>query len=201
MTNEMHNFYNQFLFHSFLSALHVSNESSRLSSGARHNILYYTVQSVQSVQSCLQHDCTDWDFMRRNLVDIYRRFEPTYQSAKVKHSNSSWTSWAKRRKLTTNLRCITSQKNQYFIHNAAKAWNHAKWKTKEQDGNRDSCKINGDFFFLLQYFFYYRAHLLNYFPPWFKDTARLYRLYQTVCVIQYIMLCSWQWTTRFVRNM
>ena len=27
----------------FLSALHVSNESSRSSSGARHNILYYTV--------------------------------------------------------------------------------------------------------------------------------------------------------------
>ena len=29
MTNEMHNSYNQFLFHSFVSALHVSNESSR----------------------------------------------------------------------------------------------------------------------------------------------------------------------------
>ena len=48
MTNEMYNYYNQFLFHSFLSALHVSNESSRSSSGARHNILHYTVQSVQS---------------------------------------------------------------------------------------------------------------------------------------------------------
>ena len=33
MTNEIHNYYNQFLFHSFLSALHVSNESSRSSSG------------------------------------------------------------------------------------------------------------------------------------------------------------------------
>ena len=43
MTNEMHNSYNQFLFHSFLSALHVSNESSSSSSGARHNVLYYTV--------------------------------------------------------------------------------------------------------------------------------------------------------------
>ena len=43
MTNEMHKSYNQFLFHSFLSALHVSNESSRSSSGARHNILYCTV--------------------------------------------------------------------------------------------------------------------------------------------------------------
>ena len=43
ITNEMHNSYNQFLFHSFLSALHVSNESSRSSSGTRHNILYYTV--------------------------------------------------------------------------------------------------------------------------------------------------------------
>ena len=43
MTNEVHNSYNQFLFHSLLSALHVSNESSRSSSGAQHNILYYTV--------------------------------------------------------------------------------------------------------------------------------------------------------------
>ena len=43
MTNEMLSSYNQFLFHSFLSALHVSNESSRSSSAARHNILYYTV--------------------------------------------------------------------------------------------------------------------------------------------------------------
>ena len=39
----MHNSYNQFLFHSFLSVLHVSKESSRSSSGARYNILYYTV--------------------------------------------------------------------------------------------------------------------------------------------------------------
>ena len=44
----MHNFYNQHLFHSFLSALHVSNESCRSSSGARRNILYYTVQLEQS---------------------------------------------------------------------------------------------------------------------------------------------------------
>ena len=29
MTNEMHNSYNKFLFHSYLSALHVSKESSR----------------------------------------------------------------------------------------------------------------------------------------------------------------------------
>ena len=43
ITNEMHNSCNQFLFHSFLSALHVSNESSHSSSGARHNIPYYTV--------------------------------------------------------------------------------------------------------------------------------------------------------------
>ena len=48
MTNEMHSSFNQFLFHSFLSALLVSNESSCSSSAARHNILYYTVQSVQS---------------------------------------------------------------------------------------------------------------------------------------------------------
>ena len=39
MTNEMHNSYNQFLFlfYSFLSALHVLNESSRSSSGALPN--------------------------------------------------------------------------------------------------------------------------------------------------------------------
>ena len=43
ITNEMHNYYNKFLFHSFLSALHVSNEPSRSSSGARHNMLYYKV--------------------------------------------------------------------------------------------------------------------------------------------------------------
>ena len=43
MTNEKHNSYNQFLFHSFLSVLHVSNKSTHSSSGARHNILYYTV--------------------------------------------------------------------------------------------------------------------------------------------------------------
>jgi hypothetical protein len=43
ITKGMHNSYNQFVFHSFVSALHVSNESSRSSSGAQHNILYYIV--------------------------------------------------------------------------------------------------------------------------------------------------------------
>jgi hypothetical protein len=42
MNNEMQNSY-IYLLNSFLSALHVSNESSRSSSGAEHNILYYTV--------------------------------------------------------------------------------------------------------------------------------------------------------------
>ena len=37
------NSYNQFLFHSFLSAPHVSNESSRSSSGTKNNVLYFTV--------------------------------------------------------------------------------------------------------------------------------------------------------------
>ena len=41
MTNEMHNSYNQFLFHSFLSGLHVSNESSRSPLGARRVITIY----------------------------------------------------------------------------------------------------------------------------------------------------------------
>jgi hypothetical protein len=43
ITNKMHIFYNKFLLHSFLSALHFSKEYIRSSSGARHNILYYTV--------------------------------------------------------------------------------------------------------------------------------------------------------------
>ena len=43
MTNGMHSSYNKFLFHSFLSALHVSNESSHSSSGALRNILYQAV--------------------------------------------------------------------------------------------------------------------------------------------------------------
>ena len=47
MTNEMHISYNSFLFRSFPSAVHASSESSRSSSGAQYNILYYTVQSVQ----------------------------------------------------------------------------------------------------------------------------------------------------------
>ena len=64
----MYNSYNQFLFHSFLSALHVSNESSRSSSGTQHNILYYNL--VQSVQSCYQAGlvaCLLYIF-RKNLV-------------------------------------------------------------------------------------------------------------------------------------
>ena len=42
MTNEMHNSYNQFYSTVFV-CLHISNESSRSSSGARHNILHYTI--------------------------------------------------------------------------------------------------------------------------------------------------------------
>ena len=49
MTNEMHNSCNQFLFHSFLSALHVSSESSRSSSAARHNILYCTHSTIGTI--------------------------------------------------------------------------------------------------------------------------------------------------------
>ena len=43
MANEMHNSYNKF-YSTVFSAVHVSNESIRSSSGARHNILYYTVR-------------------------------------------------------------------------------------------------------------------------------------------------------------
>ena len=49
ITKEMHNSYNKFLFHSFLSALHVSKESSRSSSGAQHNILYYTHSTIGTI--------------------------------------------------------------------------------------------------------------------------------------------------------
>ena len=54
MTNKMHSSYNQFLFHSFLFAVHVSNKSSRSSSAAWHNILYYTVWYNHAGL----HDCT-----------------------------------------------------------------------------------------------------------------------------------------------
>ena len=49
ITNEMHNSYNQFLFNSFLSALDVSKESSRSSSGARYNKLYYTRSTIGTI--------------------------------------------------------------------------------------------------------------------------------------------------------
>ena len=49
MTKEMHNSYNQFLFHRFLSALHVSKESSHSSSEARHNILYYAHSTIGTI--------------------------------------------------------------------------------------------------------------------------------------------------------
>ena len=54
INNEMHNSYNQFLFHSILSALHVSSESSRSSSGARHNILYiqFWYNRLDSFETC-----------------------------------------------------------------------------------------------------------------------------------------------------
>ena len=49
ITNEVRNSYNQFLFHSYLSALHVSKESSRSSSGIQHNILYYTHSTIGTI--------------------------------------------------------------------------------------------------------------------------------------------------------
>ena len=51
MNNEMHSSYNQFYSTVFLSALHVSNKSSRSSSAARHNILYYTVWYNRAVST------------------------------------------------------------------------------------------------------------------------------------------------------
>ena len=46
------------LQHSVLDALHVSNESSRSSSAARHNILYYTVWYNRAGQSSFYQ--LDW---------------------------------------------------------------------------------------------------------------------------------------------
>ena len=57
MTNKTHSSYNQFLFHSFLSALHVSKESSRSSSGARYNILCYTVWYNRADESSCSKLC------------------------------------------------------------------------------------------------------------------------------------------------
>ena len=62
MTNEMHNSYNQFYFTVFLSALHVSNESSLSSSGARLNILYYTVWYNRYNRACV-NDQRDAQFL------------------------------------------------------------------------------------------------------------------------------------------
>ena len=48
MTNERHFLIINFYSTVFLSAQHVSNDNIHSSSGARHNVLYYTVKSVQS---------------------------------------------------------------------------------------------------------------------------------------------------------
>ena len=72
MKKEMYVSYNKFLFHSFLSALHISNESSRSSSGARHNTLYYPVQSVESCRWVYRLACTivrGWKFEACGFVN------------------------------------------------------------------------------------------------------------------------------------
>ena len=56
MTNEWHNSYNQFFILQFLSAVRVSNEFSRSSSGAQDNVLYYTVQSVHYIVLLMMND-------------------------------------------------------------------------------------------------------------------------------------------------
>ena len=61
MTNEMHNSYNQFLFHSFLSALHVSNKS--IVHHQEHGIIYCITQFgtivLSGESSCWQLDSPD----------------------------------------------------------------------------------------------------------------------------------------------
>ena len=55
MTNEMHKFLLSVFLFQFFSALHVSNESSRSSSGARHKLLYYAVVPncvIQYIMPC-----------------------------------------------------------------------------------------------------------------------------------------------------
>ena len=48
MTNEMHISYNQFYSTVFVCSS-VSNESSRSSSAARHNVLYYTFGTIGTI--------------------------------------------------------------------------------------------------------------------------------------------------------
>ena len=88
MTNEMHDSYNQFLFHSFLSALHVSNESTRSSSGARHNILYYAVQLVQSVQSCYQASPAAFKALQFFLHPHNNRTYRDIPNCNIQHKNA-----------------------------------------------------------------------------------------------------------------
>ena len=54
ITNETHNSYNQFLFHSFLSALHVSNESYHQEHGIIYCITQYNWYSRAGESSCYE---------------------------------------------------------------------------------------------------------------------------------------------------
>ena len=81
MTNEMHNSYNQFLFHSFLSAVHISNESSRSSSGARHNIPNCVIQYIMP--------CSWW-WTTRFLRNMYSR-QKLWNKIDYKNCASRWS--------------------------------------------------------------------------------------------------------------
>ena len=50
----MHNSYNQFLFHSFLSAVNVSNESSLSSPGALYYTVWYNRYNRAGESSCFE---------------------------------------------------------------------------------------------------------------------------------------------------
>ena len=56
MTNEIHNSCNQFFILRFLSALHVSNEFSRSSSGAQYNVPIVLCNTVHYLVLLMMND-------------------------------------------------------------------------------------------------------------------------------------------------
>jgi len=65
-----------------------------------------------------------WDVTQRGLVVNYRRFETTYRP----HLQGSMGPiCCSETSVTTNPRCVTSQKTEYYMYTMVEAWNHAKF--------------------------------------------------------------------------
>ena len=112
MTNEVHSSYNQFYSTVLCLLLHVSNESSRSSSGAQHNILYYTVHSVQSccrwlclflrqsvhlfkrhlISNQLSVSCIRWTRQIKEFTDLWK-WMYVYCNMRFRVSGASLRSW------------------------------------------------------------------------------------------------------------